>query len=108
MRTPQRCYEATIKATLKTAKDKEHYRIRYDNVDQFGKLTLRRAGNMHHLGVGVEHRHKKVILIVDHFKVSVVEKKTGEILSKHKIDSSRNYWTNTLVDEATKKSRKPK
>ncbi|OIQ78258.1 integrase core domain protein [mine drainage metagenome] len=108
MKTPQHCYEATIKATPKTAKDKEHYRVRYDSVDQFGKLTLRRAGKMHHLGIGIEHQHKKVILIVDHFKVSVVEKKTGEILSKHEIDPSRNYWTNSLLDDTTKRSRKPK
>lgn len=108
MKTPQRAYEATIKATPKVAKEKEHYRIRHDNVDQFGKLSLRRAGIMHHLGIGIEHRHKKVIVIVDHFKVSVVEKKTGEILSQHEISPGRSYWTNVLVDEEMKKSRKAK
>jgi len=108
MRTPAQCYEATIKATPKAAKEKEHYRVRYDSVDQFGKLSLRRAGKLHHLGVGIQHQQKKVILIVDHFKVSVVEKKTGEVLSQHEINSSRSYWTNLLVDEETKKSRKPK
>jgi len=46
MSTPARCYEATIKATPKSAKDKEHYRVRHDSVDQFGKLSLRRAGKM--------------------------------------------------------------
>lgn len=108
MKTPQRCYEATIKATPKAAKEKEHYRIRHDNVDLFGKLSLRRAGIMHHLGIGIEHRHKRVIVIVDHFKVCVVEKKTGEVLSQHEIDPGRRYWTNVLVDEETKKSRKAK
>lgn len=108
MRTPQSCYEATIKATPKAAKDKEHYRVRHDSVDQFGKLSLRRAGKMHHLGVGIEQRHKRVILIVDHFKVSVVEKKTGEVLSQHTIEPTRSYWTNLLVDSETKKSRKKK
>ena len=44
MRTPQSSYEATIKATPKVATDKEHYRVRHDSVDQFGKLSLRRAG----------------------------------------------------------------
>lgn len=108
MRTPQSCYEATIKATPKAAKDKEHYRVRYDIVDQFGRLSLRRAGKMHHLGVGIENQFKKVILIVDHYKVSVVEKKTGEVLSQHTIEPTRSYWTNVLVDEVTKRSRKPK
>jgi transposase InsO family protein len=108
MRTPQSSYEATIKATPKEAKDKEHYRVRHDSVDQFGKLSLRRAGKMHHLGVGIEHHSKKVFVVVDHYKVSVVEKKTGEVLSKHTIEPTRTYWTNFLVDEATKRTRKPK
>lgn len=108
MRTPQSSYEATVKATPKVAKDKEHYRVRHDSVDQFGKLSLRRAGKMHHLGVGIENQFKKVYVVVDHYKVSVVEKKTGEILSKHVIEPTRPYWTNILVDEITKRSRKLK
>ena len=108
MKTPQQSYEATIKATPKQAKDKDHYRVRYDSVDQTGRLSLRRAGKMHHLGVGVKHRDKKVIMIVDHIKVIVVEKRTGEVLSKHEIIPSRDYWTNYLVDEESKRSRRPK
>ncbi len=108
MRTPQSCYEATVKATPKIAKDKEHYRVRHDSVDQFGKLSLRRAGKMHHLGIGIDHQFKKVFVVVDHYKVSVVEKKTGEVLSKHIIEPTRTYWTNFLVDEETKRSRKLK
>ena len=108
MRTPQSSYEATVKATPKVAKDKEHYRVRHDSVDQFGKLSPRRAGKMHHLGVGIEHHFKRVFIVVNHYKLSVVEKKTGEILSKHFIEPSRIYWTNILVDELTKRSRKPK
>ena len=108
MKTPAISYAATVKATPKVAINKEHFRVRYDNVDQFGKLSLRRAGKMHHLGVGVEHRDKKVIMVVDHIKVAVVEKKTGEVLSEHEINPSRSYWTNILVDADTKKSRKKK
>jgi hypothetical protein len=108
MRTPQSSYEATIKATPKVAKDKEHYRVRHDSVDQFGKLSLRRAGKMHHLGVGIENQFKKVYVVVDHYKVSVVERKSGEVLSRHSIEPSRNYWTNLMIDEVTKRSRKPK
>ena len=108
MKTPQSSYEATVKATPKEAKDKEHYRVRHDSVDQFGKLSLRRAGKMHHLGVGIENQFKKVFVVVDHYRVSVVEKKTGEVLSKHEIEPTRTYWTNYLVDEMTKRSRKPK
>lgn len=108
MKTPAFSYAATIKATPKAADAKEHFRVRYDNVDKFGKVSLRRAGKMHHLGVGRGNREKKVIIIVDHIKVTVVEKKTGEVLSEHEINPLRSYWTNILVDSPTKKSRKKK
>jgi hypothetical protein len=63
---------------------------------------------MHHLGVGIEHHVKKVFVVVDHYRVSVIEKTPGEVLSKHTIEPARVYWTNFLVDEETKRTRKPK
>ena len=80
---------SALSITRKGAQAKEHYRVRYDNVDPFGKVSLRRAGKMHHLGVGRGHRDKRVTLIVDHIKVSVVEKKTGEVLSEHEISTGQ-------------------
>lgn len=106
MKTPAMSYAATIKATPKRADAKEHYRVRYDSVDKFGKVSLRRAGKMHHLGVGRGHRDKAVIIIVDHIKVTVVERRTGEVLSEHEISPAKSYWTNTLVDSDTDKTRK--
>ena len=108
MRTPASSYAATIKATPKDAKAKEHYRLRRDHVDPNGKISLRRAGKMHHLGVGIDHHHKQVIILVDHYWATVVEKKTGEIISQHEIAPTKIYWTNILVDEETKRTRKPK
>lgn len=106
--TPQSPHEAAVKATTKVAKKKEHYRVPHDNVDQLGKLSVRRASKMHHLGVGIEHHFKKVFVVVDHYKVSVVGKKTEEVLSKHSIEARRIYQTNMLKDVKTKRSRKPK
>lgn len=108
MKTPIQSYEATIKATPQQALNKENYRVRYDSVDQFGKISMRQSLKMHHLGVGVHHRFKKTIIVMDYYTATVVEIKTGEILSQHTIDPSRSYWTNYLVDEETKKSRKTK
>ena len=108
MKTPAQSYEATIKATPQQALNKENYRVRYDSVDQFGKISMRLALKMHHLGVGIHHRFKKTIIVMDYYTATVVEIKTGEILSQHTIDPSRSYWTNYLVDEETKRSRKSK
>jgi transposase InsO family protein len=90
--TPAFAYEATVKAVLHPSTIGGHYRIRFDHVDTFGKVSLRRAGKMHHLGVGRAHRTKKVTLLVDEKLVQVVEDKTGEILTTHRIDGEKTYW----------------
>jgi len=102
MKTPAFSYAATIKATPKSAQAKEHYRVRYDSVDTFGKLSLRRAGKMHHLGVGRGNRDKRVIIVIDHLKVTVVEKRTGEMLSEHEINPAKEYWANIWPDSPSK------
>ncbi len=53
-------------------------------------------GKMHHLGVGIENRFKKVYIVVDHYKVTVVEKKTGEIISQNEIQPTRTYLDKLL------------
>ena len=106
MKTPHESYLATIKATPQEAKDSVHYRVRQDTVDQFGKISVRRAGKMHHLGVGICNQFKTVFHVAVHRQLSMIEKKTGEILSQHEIAPTRTYWTNYLIDEETKRSRK--
>ncbi|WP_375386746.1 hypothetical protein [uncultured Microbacterium sp.] len=50
---------------------------------------------MHHLGIGTEHRRKRVILIADETTVTVVHLTTGEILATNTINPDRTYWRNT-------------
>jgi hypothetical protein len=45
-------------------------------------LSLRGADKMHHLGIGIENQFKKDYVVVNHYKVSLVEKESGEILSQ--------------------------
>lgn len=92
--TPATAYAATIKATPDGHPTDPHYRIRFDIVDQFGKLTLRRAGKLHHLGIGRIHAHKPALIIADQTTVTVIDRQTGEIFSEHDIDPTRNYWRN--------------
>ena len=53
--TPANAYPATIKAAPAAQRRNPHYRVRNDHVDRLGKISLRRAGRMHHLGVGADH-----------------------------------------------------
>lgn len=91
--TPGDTYRATPKA-LPAAPREGHYRLRYDHVDPNGKTSLRRAGRMHHLGIGTHHRGKRILALIDETTVSVIHLDTGEILSTHNIDPTRSYWRN--------------
>lgn len=93
--TPASAYTALPKAEPTGPANPEHYRLRYDRIDPGGKMTLRRAGRTHHLGVGIAHARKRVLAIADDTTVTVIELHTAEILSTHLIDSDRDYWRNT-------------
>ena len=73
----------------------EHYRLRYDTVDTNGKISFRRAGHMHHLGIGAANIGKRVLAIADDTTITVIHLHTGELLSTHTIDPNRHYWRNT-------------
>jgi transposase InsO family protein len=94
-RTPGDAYRATPKAAPATnGHPQGHYRLRYDRLDTKGKMTLRRAGRMHHLGVGTPHARKRVLALADENHITVIELETGEVLSTHLIEPDRAYWRN--------------
>jgi len=59
-------------------------------------MSLRRAARMHHLGIGYQHRGKRILALIDETTVTVIHLETGEILSEHHIDPARSYWRNTM------------
>ncbi|GEK79494.1 hypothetical protein [Agrococcus baldri] len=75
-------------------RDQHDWRIRHDRVDRLGKLALRRAGRMHHLGIGIDHARTPVLILTDDTSVTVSDHTTGEVLSTHTVDSTRTYWRN--------------
>jgi transposase InsO family protein len=94
--TPADAYAATPKATpTSPSGNREHYRIRLDHVDNGGKVSLRRAGRMHHLGVGFALRGQPVIVLTYATTATVLHHATGELLSKHHIDPTNTYWRDT-------------
>lgn len=90
--TPYAAY--TAKAKLRPSRQGRigDWRTRFDKVDRFGKLSLRKAGKMHHLGVGVSYRGINVLMLISDEKVMVTNQATGEILSEHLIEPLKSYW----------------
>ena len=93
-RTPATAYQALPKATAPGHGDPAHYRLRYDIVDRNGKISFRRAGRMHHLGIGAANIGQRVLAIADDTTITVVRLDTGEIVSTHTIDPTKGYWRN--------------
>lgn len=94
-RTPGEVYRATPKAApASNGHAPGHYRLRYDRLDAKGRMTLRRAGRMHHLGIGTVHARKRVLALADDHKITVIELHSGEILSTHLIEPTKSYWRN--------------
>ena len=93
-RTPGESYRATHKALPPARSTGAHYRLRYDRVDEHGKVSFRRGGRMHHLGIGRTQCAKAVLALADERTVTVIELATGEVLSTHEIDPGRSYWRN--------------
>jgi transposase InsO family protein len=92
--TPAEAYRTRPKAHPAGRGAAGHFRLRSDLVDRGGRMTLRRAGRLHHLGVGAAHARRRVLAIADEHEVTVVALDTGEVLSTHRIEPERSYWRN--------------
>jgi transposase InsO family protein len=96
-KTPAAAYANSPKATpASTRPDTTHYRLRYDHVGDNGKISFRRAGRMHHLGIGADHHGKRALILADDHTTTVVHLDTGEIIATNTIDPTRAYWRNTM------------
>ena len=95
--TPAEAYAATPKALPAEGRLPDRYRLRYDRIDTDGHVSIRRAGRMHHLGIGRRHTGKRILAIADETTITVIHLDTGEILSEHHINPARGYWRNQLT-----------
>ena len=90
-RTPAVVYNLLPKATPAGTGAGIHIRVRTDTIDAHGKVSLRRAGKMHHIGIGRRHKRQPVLLLIADLDVRVVHRDTGELLAQTTIDPTRGY-----------------
>ena len=89
---PATLYDSIPKALPGPSRDTDtHDRVRHDRVDTSGTVTLRVAGQLHHIGIGRTHARTHVILLVHDLEVRVVNAITGELLRELTIDPDRDY-----------------
>jgi hypothetical protein len=70
-------------------------------------MTVRRAGRMHHLGVGITHARKRVLAFADDHHVTVADLMTGEVLSCNVIEPNKTYWRNQMREPGRWRSTQP-
>lgn len=89
-RTPHQAYTTGTKANPAHNPTQE-WRTRNDVVWDNGKTTVRYAGKIFHLGIGRKWKRQKILMVIadNHVITSLAE--TGEVITEHYIDTSRNY-----------------
>jgi hypothetical protein len=81
---------ARPKATAADRND-THDQVRHDVIDKSGRVTLRIAGRLHHIGLGQLHRGTRVVVLVHGLDVRVVDQRTGELLRALSVDPTKDY-----------------
>jgi len=89
-RTPLVAFNARLKARPAEPHVPVHYRVRHDQIDAGGKVTLRYLSKLRHISVGVVHRNRKVLLLVAGADVRIVTT-DGTLLRQLTLDPNRIY-----------------
>ena len=90
--TPATTYNARPKASPSGDRSTDsHDRTRHHIVSTAGNVTLRIAGQLHHIGVGRTYARTRVILLVQDLHVRVVDAATGELIRELIVDPSKDY-----------------
>jgi transposase InsO family protein len=69
----------------------EHFRVRKDRIDRDGKLTLRHASRLHHIGIGRRWASARVLMLIRDRNIRIITEDTGELVRQLVLDPSRDY-----------------
>jgi transposase InsO family protein len=69
----------------------EHFRVRKDRVDRNGKLTLRHASRLHHIGIGHRYSGTRVLMLIHELNIRIITEDTGELIRQLVLDTTRDY-----------------
>jgi hypothetical protein len=89
---PRRAYGSLVNA----APDPErfpmtpHTRVQHDKIDRTGVFTLRYGTRLHHIGLGREHKGRRIIALVCDLDIRVLSE-DGELLRHLTLDPPKDY-----------------
>ena len=92
--TPQQAYERRDKARPSATEDphrRRHPRPPRPHRHQAASITLRYKAKLHHIGIGREHRGKRVIVLRAGLQVRILTAERGELLRELDLDPNKTY-----------------
>jgi transposase InsO family protein len=89
--TPAHAYQARPPAAPAGTPAGTHWRLRADRIDHDGKLTLRHAGRLHHIGIGREHARTPILMLIADRHIRIITADTGDLLRELHLDPTRDY-----------------
>jgi len=89
--TPAVACTTRPKATPRNRAADTHNRVRHDRVDADGKVTLRHAGKLYHIGIGRTHARTLILLLVQDLHIRIIHAATGELLRQLTLNPDCNY-----------------
>jgi transposase InsO family protein len=89
--TPAAAYAARPKATPAGSSTRQHNRIRRDQIDSNGKLTLRHNGKLHHIGIGRTHARTPILMLIQDLDIHIINARTGELIRELTLDPTKDY-----------------
>jgi transposase InsO family protein len=90
--TPLAAYQARPKATpTSSTPPQPQARVRRDVVDSDGKLTLRRYGQLHHIGIGRTHARTPILMLINDCDIRIIHATTGELIRKLILNPAVDY-----------------
>jgi transposase InsO family protein len=92
-RTPAAAWTARPRAipTRQGIHISEHFRVRKDRVDRDGKLTLRHASRLHHIGIGHRWAGTPILMLIRDLDIRIITEDTGELVRELILDPTRDY-----------------
>jgi transposase InsO family protein len=92
-RTPAAAWNARPRAVpaRQGIRISEHFRVRKDRVDGNGKLTLRHNSRLHHIGIGRDWAHTRILMLIRELEIRIIAEETGELIRQLTLDPNRDY-----------------
>jgi transposase InsO family protein len=99
---PHRALDRTTPATAWNARPRalptrqgiqvsNHFRVRRDRIDTDGKLTIRYASRLHHIGIGARWAGTHVLILAHDRNLRVITEHDGQLIRELTLDPSRDY-----------------